>query len=76
MRSSRIRHVLSEYYDRIDELARRGEEFYGVPTGFIDLDKILGGLQASDLLIIAGRPGARQNRNYLPLRRQECRPAA
>jgi replicative DNA helicase len=52
-----IRTVLSEYYDRIDELARRGEDFYGVPTGFIDLDKKLGGLQASDLLIIAGRPG-------------------
>jgi replicative DNA helicase len=52
-----IRNVLSEYYDRIDDLARRGEDIYGVPTGFIDLDKQLGGLQASDLLIIAGRPG-------------------
>lgn len=52
-----IRDVLSDYYDRIDELARRGEEIYGVPTGFVDLDKILGGLQPSDLLIIAGRPG-------------------
>jgi replicative DNA helicase len=52
-----IRSVLSEYYDRIDDLARRGEEIYGVPTGFIDLDKILSGLQPSDLLIIAGRPG-------------------
>jgi replicative DNA helicase len=52
-----IRNVLSEYYDRIDDLARRGEEIFGVPTGFIDLDKKLGGLQASDLLIIAGRPG-------------------
>jgi len=30
----------------------------GVPTGFIDLDKLLGGLQKSDLLIIAGRPGS------------------
>jgi replicative DNA helicase len=29
----------------------------GVPTGFIDLDKLLGGLQPSDLIIIAGRPG-------------------
>jgi len=28
-----------------------------VPTGFIDLDKILSGLQQSDFLIIAGRPG-------------------
>ena len=28
-----------------------------MPTGFIDLDKMLTGLQPSDLLIIAGRPG-------------------
>ena len=60
----RLRHdlqpisaVLSEYYDRIDDLAKRDEEIFGVPTGFIDLDKMLGGLQPSDLLIIAGRPG-------------------
>ena len=52
-----IASVLSEYYDRIDELAKRGEDIYGVPTGFIDLDKMLSGLQPSDLLIIAGRPG-------------------
>ncbi|HXQ39497.1 MAG TPA: replicative DNA helicase, partial [Anaerolineales bacterium] len=52
-----IKTVLSEYYDRIDDLAKRPEEFYGVPTGFIDLDKMLSGLQPSDLLIIAGRPG-------------------
>ncbi len=52
-----IRQVLSEYYDRIDELSRRPEEFHGVPTGFIDLDRLLSGMQPSDLLIIAGRPG-------------------
>ena len=52
-----ISAVLSEYYDRIDDLAKRDEEIFGVPTGFIDLDKILSGLQPSDLLIIAGRPG-------------------
>jgi replicative DNA helicase len=52
-----ISAVLSEYYDRIDELAKRDEEIFGVPTGFIDLDKMLSGLQPSDLLIIAGRPG-------------------
>ncbi len=52
-----IREVLSEYYDRIDELARRDEDIVGVPTGFTDLDKMLGGLQPSDLLITAGRPG-------------------
>ncbi|MCJ7435535.1 MAG: replicative DNA helicase [Anaerolineales bacterium] len=52
-----ISAVLSDYYDRIDDLAKRDEEIYGVPTGFVDLDKILGGLQPSDFLIIAGRPG-------------------
>ncbi len=52
-----ISNVLSEYYDRIDTLAKRPDEIVGVPTGFIDLDKMLTGLQPSDLLIIAGRPG-------------------
>ncbi|MCC6499831.1 MAG: replicative DNA helicase [Anaerolineales bacterium] len=52
-----ISNVLSDYYDRIDTLAKRPDEIVGVPTGFIDLDKMLTGLQPSDLLIIAGRPG-------------------
>ncbi|MBI4761825.1 MAG: replicative DNA helicase [Chloroflexota bacterium] len=52
-----IKDVLSSYYDRIDDLAKRPDEIVGVPTGFIDLDKMLTGLQPSDLLIIAGRPG-------------------
>jgi replicative DNA helicase len=54
---SPIRQVLSEFYDRIDYLARHRDETIGVPTGFIDLDRLLGGMQPSDLLIIAGRPG-------------------
>ena len=52
-----IQQVLSEYYDEISELAGKDEEIRGVPTGFIDIDNLLGGLQPSDLLIIAGRPG-------------------
>lgn len=52
-----IQEVLSDYYDRIGELAARPDEIHGVPTGFIDLDKLLAGLQPSDLLIVAGRPG-------------------
>mgnify|MGYP000321373406 CR=1 FL=1 len=52
-----IKDVLSDYYDRIDDLAKRSDDIVGVPTGFIDLDKMLTGLQPSDLLIIAGRPG-------------------
>ncbi len=52
-----IQQVVSEYYDRVDYLARHKDELRGVPTGFIDLDLVLGGMQKSDLLIIAGRPG-------------------
>jgi replicative DNA helicase len=52
-----IDQVLSDVYDRIDLLSKRGDEIFGVPTGLYDLDKLLGGLQKSDLLIVAGRPG-------------------
>jgi len=52
-----IREVVRDYYDRIDELAKRADDIYGVPTGLIDIDSLLGGLQKSDFLIVAGRPG-------------------
>ena len=53
-----LKQVISAYYDRIQYLIEHRGEILGVPTGFIDLDKLLGGLQKSDLIIIAGRPGA------------------
>jgi replicative DNA helicase len=52
-----IQNVIDEYYDRVSMLSQRSDEIFGVPTGLTDLDKLLGGLQRSDLLIIAGRPG-------------------
>ncbi len=52
-----IRVAISQYFDRIEELRESEVEALGVPTGFYDLDKLLGGLQKSDLLIVAGRPG-------------------
>lgn len=53
-----IREVVRDYYDRIDVLAQRSDDIFGVPTGLVDIDSLLGGLQKSDLLIVAGRPGA------------------
>ena len=53
-----IQTVVSRYYDRVSQLYQRSEEVYGVPTGLVDLDKLLGGLQKSDFLIIAGRPAS------------------
>jgi replicative DNA helicase len=52
-----IKQVVSEYYDRVQYLYDHRDEPLGVPTGFLDLDRLLGGMQKSDLLIVAGRPG-------------------
>jgi replicative DNA helicase len=52
-----VREIARNYLDRIEELHARGDEVIGVPTGFTDLDKILGGLNKSDLVIVAARPG-------------------
>src|SRR5260221_12087445 len=47
----------SEYFDRIEFLYNHQDEPLGLPTGFTDLDHLLGGLQRSDLCIVAARPG-------------------
>jgi replicative DNA helicase len=49
--------AIRQYFDRIEYLYEHRGEPLGIPTGFLDLDKMLGGLQRSDLLIIAARPG-------------------
>jgi replicative DNA helicase len=51
-----IKQVLSDYYDRIEYLTRHRGEMIGIPTGFTDIDKLLGGLQRSDMVILAARP--------------------
>lgn len=52
-----IKDALSESFDRLDELHKRAGGLRGVPTGFRDLDNMLAGLQPSNLLILAARPG-------------------
>lgn len=51
-----VQEVIRRYYDRIEYLYDHQDEPLGVPTGFIDLDRLLGGLQRSDLILIAARP--------------------
>lgn len=51
-----ISTILSESFDRIDELHKNKGALRGVPTGYKDLDNLLGGLQKSDLIILAARP--------------------
>ena len=52
-----IKDALAESFDRLDELHKSAGGLRGVPTGFTDLDNSLAGMQPSNLLILAGRPG-------------------
>ncbi len=52
-----IRAIMGNVVDRIDFLARNQDTLMGVPSGFTFIDRMLGGFQKSDLIILAGRPG-------------------
>jgi replicative DNA helicase len=51
-----IREIVDGAFERIDKLHREKGSMRGVPTGFYDLDKLVSGLQKSDLVILAARP--------------------
>lgn len=51
-----IKQSLVETWEQIEHLHEHKNEVRGVPTGFPDLDKLLSGLQKSDLIILAARP--------------------
>jgi len=48
--------ILTETFERINKLYQNPDDYRGVPTGFHDLDKVLGGFHKSDLIIVAARP--------------------
>jgi replicative DNA helicase len=50
-----IRELIKETMERLDAGYERGM-ITGVPTGFVDLDELTGGLQPGDLIIVAARP--------------------
>ena len=52
-----IKDALTESFDRLDELQKSSGKLRGVPTGFKDLDAKLAGMQNSNLIILASRPG-------------------
>ncbi len=51
-----IKSILKSTFEDIERLYSRKALVTGVPTGFTDLDELTGGLQPSDLIIVAGRP--------------------
>jgi replicative DNA helicase len=52
----RLEEVLQQAFDEIEAMGSRGNELYGVPTGFHDLDELTNGLHAGQLIVVAGRP--------------------
>ena len=52
----KMKSILQESFKTIEKLYESKEIVTGVPSGFNDIDKLTSGFQASDLIIIAGRP--------------------
>jgi replicative DNA helicase len=53
-----MRQAIDDYWERLESLMQSGNRgAFGLPSGFKDLDTLLGGFQKPDLLIFAGRPG-------------------
>ena len=52
-----LEELLAGAVQKIDELRANKQHVTGVPSGLIGLDRILGGFQPTDLVIIGGRPG-------------------
>ncbi|HVS79024.1 MAG TPA: replicative DNA helicase [Candidatus Saccharimonadales bacterium] len=51
-----LESILGDSFDRLDDLHRNKGGLRGIPTGYKDLDKLLAGLQRSDLIVVAARP--------------------
>ncbi len=51
-----LEQILTESFDRLEELHRDGGKLRGLSTGWRDLDNLTAGLQKSDLIVLAARP--------------------
>lgn len=52
-----LKEILAESFERLEDFIKSGSGLRGVSTGFKDLDNKLAGMQDSNLLILAARPG-------------------
>jgi replicative DNA helicase len=51
-----IKEIVHESFDRLEKIFREGKSITGISTGYGELDKLLSGLQPSELIILAARP--------------------
>lgn len=52
-----LKEILAESFERLEEFVKKGGSLRGVPTGYADLDNKLAGMQDSNLIVLAARPG-------------------
>src|SRR5690606_8063928 len=65
-----VRSILTESFERLDALSKQDGSIRGISTGFKHIDSILGGLQQSDLIILAARPSMGKTAFALELAKQ------
>jgi replicative DNA helicase len=53
---SHIESLLKESFERITALYEAGDDITGVPSGYRDIDRLTGGFQPGNLIIVAARP--------------------
>ncbi len=51
-----IKDIVRDNFERLERIFREGKSITGIPTGYVELDKLTSGLQPSELLILAARP--------------------
>jgi replicative DNA helicase len=51
-----VKDIVRDNFERLERIFREGKSITGVSTGYTELDKLLSGLQPSELLILAARP--------------------
>jgi replicative DNA helicase len=54
--TQKLASLLSANLDRIEQLHEKGDAITGTPTGYLDLDHLLSGLQPSSLVVVGARP--------------------
>jgi replicative DNA helicase len=51
-----VKDIVRDNFERLERIFREGKSITGIPTGYVELDKLTSGLQPSELLILAARP--------------------
>ena len=67
-----VKDLLRKSIETIDKLCQRKESVTGVSTGFLDLDKHTAGLQKSELIIVAARPGMGKSALAMGMAQNAC----